>query len=64
MRCIQNKPAYFAKTLHRSMKGLGTDDKSLSRVIVTRCEIDMVQIKTAFEAEYERSLAEWIKVSS
>nr|VZI46056.1 unnamed protein product [Spirometra erinaceieuropaei] len=62
VRCIQNKPAYFAKTLNRAMKGLGTDDKSLSRVIVTRCEIDMVQIKTAFAAEYGKSLAEWIKV--
>ncbi|VDM04673.1 unnamed protein product [Schistocephalus solidus] len=64
VRCIQNKPAYFAKTLNRSMKGLGTDDKSLSRVIITRCEIDMVQIKTAFAAEYGKSLAEWIKGTS
>ncbi|KAL3316601.1 Annexin A6 [Cichlidogyrus casuarinus] len=61
VRCIQNKPAYFAKTLERSMKGLGTDDASLQRVVITRCEIDMVQIKIAFEKEYGKSLGEWIK---
>ena len=63
VRSIQNKPAFFAKTLYRSMKGLGTDNKSLMRVIVTRCEIDMVQIKEAFEAEYSKTLGKFIKVS-
>ncbi|VDK38174.1 unnamed protein product [Taenia asiatica] len=61
VRCVQNKPAFFAKVLHRSMKGLGTDDDSLIRVIVTRCEIDMVQIKNAFKAEYEETLGDFIK---
>ncbi|KAL5111960.1 Annexin A7 [Taenia crassiceps] len=61
VRCIQNKPAFFAKILHRSMKGMGTDDDSLIRVIVTRCEIDMVQIKDAFKAEYEETLGDFIK---
>ncbi|VDM17980.1 unnamed protein product [Hydatigera taeniaeformis] len=61
VRSVQNKPAFFAKTLHRSMKGMGTDDDSLIRVIVTRCEIDMVQIKNAFKAEYEETLGEFIK---
>lgn len=62
VRSIQNKPAFFAKTLHRSMKGMGTDDDSLIRVIVTRCEIDMVQIKEAFKAEYNQTLGEFIRV--
>lgn len=41
---------------------MGTDDDSLIRVIVTRCEIDMVQIKEAFKAEYEETLGNFIKV--
>lgn len=45
------------------MKGAGTNDRSLVRVIVTRCEVDMVQIKTAFNAEYGDSLGQWIYVS-
>lgn len=44
------------------MKGLGTDDESLIRVVVSRCEIDMVQIKDAFKAEYNQTLGEFIKV--
>lgn len=42
---------------------MGTDDDSLIRVIVTRCEIDMVQIKDAFKAEYAETLGNFIKVS-
>ncbi|KAM7533338.1 hypothetical protein Aperf_G00000126372 [Anoplocephala perfoliata] len=61
VRSIQNKPAFFAKILHRSMKGMGTDDDSLIRVIVTRCEIDMIQIKEAFKAEYNQTLGEFVR---
>ena len=59
---IRNKPLYFAKLMHKSMKGLGTDDSALIRVVVSRCECDMVQIKEAFEKEFGKSLAQWIKV--
>lgn len=61
VRCIKDKPAYFAKRLQKAMKGLGTDDAALLRVIITRCECDMVQIKEAFQKNYGGSLAEWIK---
>ncbi|PAA54993.1 hypothetical protein BOX15_Mlig000517g1, partial [Macrostomum lignano] len=61
VRCIQNKPAYFAKSLQKAMKGLGTNDKTLLRIVISRCEVDMVQIKTAFQKEFGQSLAEWIK---
>uniref|UniRef100_A0A5K3FA65 Annexin n=1 Tax=Mesocestoides corti TaxID=53468 RepID=A0A5K3FA65_MESCO len=61
VRSIQNKPAFFAKALHRAMKGMGTDDSSLIRIIVTRCEIDMVQIKAAFKEAYKQTLGEFIR---
>ena len=63
MRCIKDKPTVFAKVLQKSMKGLGTDDESLLRVIVSRCEVDMVQIKEAFQRDYKQSLGQWIVVS-
>lgn len=60
VQCIRNKQAYFANVLYKSMKGLGTDDLSLQRVLISRCEIDMVQIKEHFEAAYKQTLAAFI----
>ncbi|CAH8564732.1 unnamed protein product [Schistosoma guineensis] len=48
VRCIQNKPRYFAAKLLKAMKGAGTDDRTLIRIIVSRCEVDMGQIKKEF----------------
>lgn len=45
------------------MKGLGTDDDRLCRVIVSRCEVDMVQIKEEFQKQYKQTLAMFIAVS-
>ena len=45
------------------MKGAGTDDDSLMRVVVSRAEIDMVQIKQAFLRDYGKTLASFISVS-
>ncbi|XP_034474183.1 annexin B11 isoform X1 [Drosophila innubila] len=60
-KCVTNKSEYFASRLHKSMAGIGTNDKQLIRVIITRCEIDLADIKTAFERLYGKSLKSWIK---
>ena len=39
VQCARNAPEYFADRLWRSMKGAGTDDSTLIRVIVSRCEV-------------------------
>ena len=44
------------------MAGLGTKDSHLIRLIVTRCEIDLQDIKVAFQEKYGQSLRDWIKV--
>lgn len=62
VRCIGNKPAYFAKRLYDAMHGLGTNDDSLIRTVISRCEIDMVQIKQEFEKNYKQPLAKFIAV--
>lgn len=46
------------------MKGLGTNDKALIRIIIVRSEIDLGDIKDAYEREYGRSLAGDIDVST
>ena len=43
-------------------QGLGTDDRTLVRVMVSRCEVDMVEIKSTFERNYGKSLESFIKV--
>lgn len=62
LQCTTNKAEFFASRLHKSMAGLGTNDNQLIRLIVTRCEIDLEDIKTTFEVKYGKSLRSWIKV--
>ena len=47
---------YFAMRIRESVKGLGTNDSKLVRVIVSRCEIDLPQIKEAYQRIYQRDL--------
>lgn len=61
VQCAKSKIDYFAARLHGSMKGAGTDDPTLIRVIVSRSEIDLAAIKEAFEATYGKPLAKFVK---
>lgn len=61
VRCVRSKVQYFAKRLHHSMAGLGTNDKTLIRIVVSRSEIDLGDIKEAFQEMYGKSLESWIK---
>ncbi|GAB4850603.1 hypothetical protein Ancab_029912 [Ancistrocladus abbreviatus] len=56
LRCAINPGKYFAKVLRKAMKGLGTDDTTLIRVIVTRTEIDMQYIKAEYHRKYKKTL--------
>nr|XP_060165602.1 annexin A4 isoform X2 [Globicephala melas] len=61
VKCMRNKSAYFAERLYKSMKGLGTDDNTLIRVMVSRAEIDMLDIRANFKRLYGKSLYSFIK---
>jgi annexin A7/11 len=56
LRCSQNPAKYFTKQLHKSMRGLGTNDTALIRLIVTRTEIDMQYIKIEYQKKYRKTL--------
>ncbi|XP_066506677.1 annexin A4 [Hoplias malabaricus] len=61
VRCIKSKPAFFAERLYKSMKGLGTTDSILIRVMVSRAEVDMQDIKAEFLKMYGKTLHSFIK---
>lgn len=63
IKSIKNQAAFFADRLNKSMKGLGTNDQQLIRLVVTRCEVDMVEIKHEYQHLFGESLADAIKVS-
>ena len=39
VQCAYSRPTYFAERLYYSMKGAGTDDSTLVRVVVSRSEV-------------------------
>ncbi|KAK9532621.1 hypothetical protein VZT92_009996 [Zoarces viviparus] len=61
VKCIRDKPAFFAERLYKSMKGLGTTDSVLIRIMVARAEIDMLDIKAQFLKMYGKTLYSFIK---
>ena len=54
--CVPTVSMIFFQELIDSMKGLGTKDEELIRVITTRAEIDMYYIKQEFHALTRKTL--------
>lgn len=52
---------YFAKSINKAIVGLGTDNTSLIRILITRDEIDMPQIKQFYKQLYKKDMIEDIK---
>ncbi|XP_067849197.1 annexin A5-like [Heptranchias perlo] len=61
VKCVRGVPEYFAETLHNAMQGAGTDDDTLIRVMISRSEVDLLDIREKFNANYGKSLFSMIK---
>ncbi|KAF3848795.1 hypothetical protein F7725_015292 [Dissostichus mawsoni] len=60
VKCSWNKAAVFAEKLHLAMKGYGTCEDTLIRVMVSRSEVDLKKIIEEYRAMYDVSLQEAI----
>ncbi|OAY36207.1 annexin D3 [Manihot esculenta] len=54
--CIQSPEKHFAEVIRNSISGLGTDEGSLTRAIVTRAEIDTMKIRGEYFNIYKTNL--------
>ena len=56
-----SQPEFFAKKINKAVKGLGTDNNTLIRILVTRDEIDMPLIKQYYRQMFKKDMIEDIK---
>ncbi|XP_063364569.1 annexin B10 isoform X5 [Cydia amplana] len=61
VECTQSAPAWFATRLRAAMQGLGTDDRTLVRILVSRSEIDLATIAREYERLYDKTLESEIR---
>lgn len=58
VKCAGSKPAFFAERLNLSMKGKGTRKPILTRIMVSRSEIDLKLIKDEYKKNYGKLLCQ------
>nr|XP_019937972.1 PREDICTED: annexin A3 [Paralichthys olivaceus] len=56
VKCVKNVPAYLAELLFKSMKGAGTTESIITRIIVSRSEIDLLDIRAEYKKLFGYSL--------
>nr|XP_020468125.1 annexin A2-like [Monopterus albus] len=60
VQCFENKQLFFAKQLHEAMKSKGAKEKVVTRIIVSRCEVDLKKICSEYKATFGQSLQKTI----
>ena len=63
MQYSRDKAMYFSARFHVSVAGVGTADRDLMRLTVSRCETDLGNIKVAYQNVYGESLRNAVSVS-
>ncbi|XP_065528950.1 annexin A8-like [Lathamus discolor] len=60
VKCTRSVHCYFAERLYHALKGAGTNDGTLTRVIVSRSEVDLNLIKAEFKHIAGKTLSSMI----
>jgi annexin A7/11 len=60
---VQDRVLFYAHRLFKAMEGMGTNDTTLIRIIVSRAELDLGNIKRTFEKMFNKTLYSAVKVS-
>ncbi|CAB1442339.1 unnamed protein product [Pleuronectes platessa] len=64
VKCVRSVPEYFAEVLYKSMRRAGTDDDALMRIMVSRSEVDMLDIRASFKKLHGASLYSTIQIDA
>nr|CDS26801.1 annexin [Hymenolepis microstoma] len=60
VKFAEDKNALLAEWLYTSMRGAGTDEDSLILLVLSRSEIDLADVKDAYQRKYNKTLAKAI----
>ncbi|XP_008310008.1 annexin A2-A [Cynoglossus semilaevis] len=60
VQCFENKQLFFANKLNEAMKSKGAKEKVVTRIIVSRCEVDLRKICSEYKANHGQSLQKTI----
>ncbi|XP_075468031.1 annexin A10 isoform X1 [Ascaphus truei] len=59
--CVRDKPSYFAYRLYSAIHDFGFHNKTVIRILISRSEIDMMNIRQRYKERYGKSLFHDIK---
>lgn len=56
VKCVKSVPTYLAERLFKAMKGAGTTESTLTRILVSRSETDLLDIRAEYKKLFGCSL--------
>ncbi|XP_029289831.1 annexin A2-like [Cottoperca gobio] len=60
VKCFENKQLYFANRLNEAMKSKGAKEQMVTRIIVSRCEVDLKKICSEYKTNFGESVQKTI----
>ncbi|KAL5109528.1 Annexin A13 [Taenia crassiceps] len=61
LKTALNRKRFYAEVLYQSMKGIGTHDENLVRMIMAHCNTDLAEIMQEFFEMYDTSLEDMVR---